>query len=414
MSVGGFIAQATLGGAAAVGKGIGDQIRADAELKRKKALADHQKLNAMEVNSHQAVLANGNANLEAERQAARDKRQHGYRTEEIKAQGEESRKSIVTWKDVKDEKTGKVLGQKASNGQFIPAKPPGLSAAAEKQYDTLNDEAKHLWDMEAALRTGKTDGMVVNFGDTTTQVTTENRGEVLADIRERLKLNEQRRNQLLGATAPANFDQMLAEASKIPPERRAQELADLKADPKVPYSVVSQIETLWATDQPGADPSAETQVAGQGGATEPVTTPAPGGTAEAATTPTPQPDPEPTPATPTGAGQTPGGHGAGMMTQAQAEDQGDKAKLGMDKRLLPQVGAGARLIGRAIDREGEVEVLEATQELARIASGESEPYQGNIRQFLINNPEALRRLPPDALAKLKARYTDAFINQFLK
>lgn len=281
-----------------------------------------------------------------------------------------------------------------------------LTPQQEVYAKRLQSEVDHLWRMERQIQTGQSDGMSIILGGMEETVTPENKDALLSDIRARIQANEQELNKLLGVSQPQQgYDRLLAEAENVPPEQRAKELADLKNNPRVPYTIVRQIEEMW----------------GMGGS---------------APAPDPQTDPDenqqsdvPPPPDSRGGSQSRDSMGQvlGLMQQTAGDRPGPEPRqdqqMGLqdpnagknwkEQQVGPMIESGAKAVGEAIDQRANKNINEAARELSRIAKGESEPYQGNIRQYLMNNPEALKRLSPADLQRLQQRYGERFINQFL-
>jgi hypothetical protein len=197
------------------------------------------------------------------------------------------------------------------------------------------------------------------------------------------------------------FDALIQEAQNIPPEERARELQDLKNNPRVPYTVVRQIEEMWnigggGQPAPAGDPAPSSQQQPQ---------PQPAGLQQPQQQTQPQglalPQEEAAPA-----GPQPSSAPAGLQMP------GSEGPL-LERQLGPMIESGARSVGQALDRRAATNINQSVRELSQIARGEREPHQGNIRQFLTNNPEAVKRLSPADIERLQQRYGERFINQFL-
>jgi len=301
--------------------------------------------------------------------------------------------------------TGEAMGDFRTPEQR-KGKDPSLSPQQEVYAKRLQSEVDHLWRMERQIQTGESDGLSIFLGGTEETVTPDNKDALLSDIRMRIQANEQELNKLLGASMPQQgFDALIQEAQNIPPEERARELQDLKNNPRVPYTVVRQIEEMWNTGgagqpAPAGDPapSAQQQVQPQAtGLQQPQQQPQqqtqPQGLAP--------PQEEVTPANP-----QPSSAPAGLQMP------GNDGPL-LERQLGPMIESGARSVGQALDRRAATNINQSVRELSQIARGEREPHQGNIRQFLTNNPEAVKRLSPADIERLQQRYGERFINQFL-
>lgn len=294
--------------------------------------------------------------------------------------------------------TGEAMGDFRTPEQR-KGKDPSLSPQQEVYAKRLQSEVDHLWRMERQIQTGQSDGMSIFLGGMEETVTPENKDALLSDIRTRIQANEQELNKLLGVSAPQpGYDALIQEAENIPPEQREKELAELKNNPRVPYMVIRKIEQMWGmgggTPQPGpqADPA-----------------PAPGPTQAPAPNPQPEPQPQPQPGVappyPADPGQPP--------SQQMGLQDPNAGRPVLERQLGPMIESGAKAVGEAISTRANKNINKAAKELSRIAKGEAEPYQGNIRQFLTNNPEAVKRLSPADLQRLQQRYGERFINQFL-
>ena len=288
-------------------------------------------------------------------------------------------------------------------GAGDPSKPTWKQEIRAKR---LSDEINHLWRMERQIKAPGSDGMTFLLGGMEQTVTPDNRDQLARELRTRIQANERELNKLLEVSEPQNpRDRIIEEARNVPPERREQEMADLKADPNMPYAVIKQIEEMW----------------GMGGS---------------APAPDPQTDPDenqqsdvPPPPDSRGGSQSRDSMGQvlGLMQQTAGDRPGSEPRQGQqmglqdpnagknwkEQQVGPMIESGAKAVGEAIDQRANKNINEAARELSRIAKGESEPYQGNIRQYLMNNPEALKRLSPADLQRLQQRYGERFINQFL-
>lgn len=279
-----------------------------------------------------------------------------------------------------------------------------LTPQQEVYAKRLQSEVDHLWRMERQIQTGQGDGMNIFLGGMEETVTPDNRDQLLSDIRTRIRANEQELNKLLGVSAPQQgFDAIIQEAENVPPEQREQELADLKSDPRVPYTVVRQIEEMWGMGGRAPQPSLQPT---SGQSQQPQTQPQPG---------LQRPEPQREPATQTSlepaVNERPGANPrSGQPINLEDPNAGRDWR---EQQVGPMIESGVKSVGDAISTRANKNINEAARELSRIAKGESEPYQGNIRQYLMNNPEALMRLSPADLQRLQQRYGERFINQFL-
>lgn len=286
----------------------------------------------------------------------------------------------------------------ARKGQGTPELTPQQEVYAKR----LQSEVDHLWRMERQIQTGQSDGLSIFLGGTEETVTPDNKDALLSDIRMRIQANEQELNKLLGASMPQQgFDALIQEAQNIPPEQRASELQDLKNNPRVPYTVVRQIEEMWNI--------------GGGGQPAPAGDPAP--------SPQQQPQPQPAGLQQPQQQTQPQGLALPQEEAAPAGPQPSSAPAGLqmpgndgpllERQLGPIIESGARSVGQALDRRADKNINQSVRELSQIARGEREPHQGNIRQFLTNNPEAVKRLSPADIERLQQRYGERLINQFL-
>lgn len=297
--------------------------------------------------------------------------------------------------------TGEAMGDFRTPEQR-KGKDPSLSPQQEVYAKRLQSEIDHLWRMERQIQTGQSDGMSIILGGMEETVTPENKDQLLSDIRRRIQANEQELNKMLGVSQPQQgYDALIQEAEKIPPEQRAQELEELKSNPRVPYMVIRQIEEMWGVNDGNPQPEP---------APQPQATPGPSAQAQPGLQqPQPQREPEARPGLQTAA-QPP-------REQPQQEPAGlqppQSGQPVLERQLGPMIESGVRTAGEAIDRRADKNINASVRELSQIARGEREPYQGNIRQFLMNNPEAVKRLSPADLQRLQQRYGERFINQFL-
>jgi len=152
MSLGGLLAQATLGGAAGVGKGIGDRIRADAQLKRKELLAEKQTTETMKRQTH-------NSGLRREENT----QQHGMTLDQQTAQNDDARGRIEltdelgqeNYQDVNDE-SGNIIGQRETDSnRYEPyatdSAGSDLSDLGKLRIETLNSEIEAIYKSTADL-----------------------------------------------------------------------------------------------------------------------------------------------------------------------------------------------------------------------------------------------------------------------
>lgn len=161
MSLGGLLAQATLGGAAGVGKGIGDRIRADAQLKRQELLAEKQTTETMKRQTHNSGLRRDE-----------NTQQHGMTLAQQDAQNQNERGRIeltdeLGQKNYTDERNdnGDLIGQRdAQSNQYLPfdnsndsGKATRFGAGLSKEdwtrlkyvHETKTDRAKELRERNA-------------------------------------------------------------------------------------------------------------------------------------------------------------------------------------------------------------------------------------------------------------------------
>lgn len=250
---GGFLAQALLGGVERSSRGVGDQLREEAKLKRQKALNQQENELAIQRDDHRSDL-----NREESSQ------QNEQAKERLKLQDKLNDGNRETWTDVKNE-DGKLVGQRSSSGRYAPVtqKPAKFDPKTKYQLDRYSDELDHLWDLETRIRTGTT-GDFGEFG----VVTNENRDQVLTEIRNRIDQNEQRVNTLLGYgdADPGGFDAaVLKKALTVPEADRGEFLADLKDSGKASDDLVSTIEGFWAKPEKAAQADADKGGSASGG-----------------------------------------------------------------------------------------------------------------------------------------------------
>lgn len=385
MSVGGFLSQALLGGAAEVGTGIGNKIREDARLKRQQALEQTRTDNTMQVQLHQSALDTGRDNLQREHASAESERgrEHDIAMRNL---DHENDKDLVNYN----------LSAKLELARKEAEQTGSLSDWQNANLDRINSDISHLHQMERELTSGRTG----EFGEIGL-VTPDNSGQKLTEIRQRLKAKEIAFNRVLGNSRGVDSGlAVLTEAARITdPQDRNEFLSDLQQSPIYNEALANDIRSVW--DINTAPPNHQPQ---PGREEEPVSQP----------TPTMAPDPQQQP--PEAAPQ-------GLLSQAappqQSPDAGQEPSATQsgdwrERKLGPMLEAGAAAVGEAVGQRAEQNVEKSAGELSQIARGERDPYQGNIRQFLTNNPEALKRLSPEDLELLRQRYGANFINQFLQ
>lgn len=280
-----------------------------------------------------------------------------------------------------------------------------LTPQQEIYAKRLQSEVDHLWRMERQIQTGQSDGMNIILGGMEETVTPDNKDQLLADIRSRIQANEQELNKLMGVSMPQpGYDALIQEAQNVPVEQREQELADLKSNPRVPYTVVRQIEDMWGMGQ--SAPAPTTQPVNNQPSQQPQTPTQPG---------LQEPDAQQEPPVQTGlqpaVNERPGPNP--RNDQPMGLQDPNAGRDWREQQVGPMIESGAKAVGDAISTRANKNINEAAKELSRIAKGEAEPYQGNIRQFLMNNMEAVKRLSPADLQRLQQRYGERFINQFL-
>lgn len=399
MSAGGLIAQALLGATGSAAQGVGERLRADAQLKRQKALDKARSQNSMVEQSHQSALAIGRDNLQRDHQTQENSRQRQHELE------------------MADKKYGQQKGlmDYDLNAKLTLAKQKAEESGALSEWQTtnldrINGDIDHLQTMERDLMTGKSDGMQINLAGLDPESQPQDSAGKLAIIRQRIKAKELAFNRVLGNRKGMDAGAaVLTQAANVTdPRDREEFLADLKGSSVYSESLVRDIREVWgssnqatqAEQQPSPSPTPTPEPASQP-QPEASTPPQPeptGGLLARAQEPQAAPPPAPNAEQPAGTGSP----------------NPDAGRPLMEQRLGPKIEAGARAVGDAMGRMADSNRREAAMELSRIARGEQQPYQGNIRQFLMNNPEAVRMLSPEDLQRLRQRYGDQLINQFLQ
>lgn len=124
----------------------------------------------------------------------------------------------------------------------------------KQSAERIQKEMSHLWDLEHALVTGMVKNgqniMIPGLGMET--VTDANRDQIIEDVRARMRANELEFNRIVNNSSHPEamvHDRVLRAAQSIPAEDRDEFLADLKADPRTPYSVVQQVEAMFKGGQ---------------------------------------------------------------------------------------------------------------------------------------------------------------------
>lgn len=404
MSGAGFLAHAVLGGVAESTKGIGNKIREEAKLKRQQALDASRAETDKELQAHQSELAAGRE------QAGRDftagenekRREHDLA---LADKGHKQQKDLVSFR-VKTEMDAATKAAQASGK---------LTDRQNANLDRINSTTDHLYRMERELTSGRT-GDFGEFG----VVTPENSGEKLAELRQQIKAQELAFNLTLGNQRGGDGETMLLNraAGITDPAEQANFLKSLKGSQSYTPALEKSVQEVWGTNteespKPAVEPAPKTEPDPQ---PEASAQPAPSGAGaitegKAAAQPEPQPSPEPQGMISEATNPNAGKSSASEFVEPYPEKPENPMLKG---KPGPAIEKGLRAAGNALAKKAHENVEAAAQELGQIARGEREPHQGNIRAFLTNNPEALKRLPPEDLQRLKARYGDAFINQFLK
>jgi hypothetical protein len=276
-------------------------------------------------------------------------------------------------------------------------KGSGVSAELSPQQEVyakrLQSEVDHLWRMERQIQTGQSDGMSIFLGGMEEQVTPENKDALLSDIRTRIQANEQELNKMLGVSVPQQgYETLIQEAEKIPPAQREQELSELKNNPRVPYMVIRQIEKMWGMDggpQPQPQDSPQEQ---------------------------PQPQPQDSPQEQQQqTGITPP---ANEQQPAAPEQRGlqnpNEGVPFMEQRLGPMIESAGRSVVDAQSNYRDGRLNSLARQLAQSARGQSDNRYLDVKEVISRNPQVLKRMSPDDLAKLKQQHGAQFINQFLQ
>lgn len=403
MSAGGFIAQALLGGTKEAAQGIGNQIREEAKLKRQQALEKTRTDETMKAQAHQSALTQGRENLDREHQSeeAEKRRKHELA---LADKGHQQKKDLIDY-DVQA-KLNLAREQAETQGK--------LNDWQTTHLDRINSDIDNLQKMERDLMTGKTDGMEISLAGLDPAAQPQDAAGKLTIIRQRIKAKEIAFNRVLGNTKGMDSGMaILTEAANITDEADRQEfLADLRQSKAYDETLEKEVMEVWgaqstpttqadgATDNtppaPKTDPASQETGAIQQAQAEDDTPPPPGLLSEAQQS-TPQPTVDERP---------------GANPRPAKSPNADKPL--MEKQLGPAIEEGVKAVGRVVDERANTNVRKAADELRQIARGEAEPYQGNIRQFLMNNPEALRLLNAEDIQRLQARYGEKFINQFLQ
>lgn len=292
-------------------------------------------------------------------------------------------------------------------GAGDPSKPTWKQ---EIRAERLSDEINHLWRMERQIKAPGSDGMTFLLGGMEQTVTPDNRDQLVRELRTRIQANERELNKLLEVSEPQNpRDRIIEEARNVPPERREQEMADLKADPNMPYAVIKQIEEMW----------------GMGGS---------------APAPDPQTDPDenqqsdvPPPPDSRGGPQSRDSMGQvlGLMQQTAGDRPGPEPRQGQqmglqdpnagknwkEQQVGPMIESGAKAVGDTVSSAANAvsnnRTNEVARQLSRLAKGEVPDHLVNIERVLSENPDALKRMSPADLQRLQQKYGKDVINKFL-
>jgi len=296
-------------------------------------------------------------------------------------------------------------------------KGSGVSAELSPQQEVyakrLQSEVDHLWRMERQIQTGQSDGMSIFLGGMEEQVTPENKDALLSDIRTRIQANEQELNKMLGVSVPQQgYETLIQEAEKIPPAQREQELSELKNNPRVPYMVIRQIEKMWGMDggpqpQPQDSPQEQPQ---QTGITPPANEQQP---AAPAPDPIQQPQSQREPESQRGL-QPAVAERSGPQPEQRGLQNPNEGVPFMEQRLGPMIESAGRSVVDAQSNYRDDRLNSLARQLAQSARGQSDNRYLDVKEVISRNPQVLKRMSPDDLAKLKQQHGAQFINQFLQ
>lgn len=303
---------------------------------------------------------------------------------------------------------GEPMGDYRTADQRQGGQANKLTPEQDADLKRIGTRFQALQKLEYAIMTNQLDGQETGIpGLGTMTITSENRDQVLNYLQTEKQNNEREYNRILGRTEPQGAEhQLITRARELPEDQRAGYVETLASDPRIPPIIVQQVKDLYGMTDPASAAD-----------NEPATMPAP----EAK----PQPEPRPDPALQQPPGLTEKQSPVGQESPTQTiglqgpsefvEPFPERPTNPMDEgKLGPKIESGARAVGNAVAKRADKNVNKTTRELSQIARGEREPHQGNIKQMLTNNPEAIKRLSPADVDRLKAKYGERFINQFLQ
>ena len=380
----GLIAQAVLGGAKEVGQGIGDRIRADAQLKRQQALEDTRTSNQMQAQAHGSALRIGEDNLQREHSSGESARD---RKHQEKLAGMQHKQS----KDLLDYK---LSGEMALAREKAKAEGK-LSGDQEAYLERINGDIDHLQRMERELSTGKT-GEFGEFGI----VTPENSGEKIREIRQRVKAREIAFNRILGGTRGTDPSlPILNQAATITdPAERQEFMADLKSSRVYSDDLAGAINEVWGAESKPA------QSQGSQRTEQPAPPPAqpqsqpPGGLISQAQAQTSQPAPAPS---------QPAQSRPPMPDTVDMSPNNNAART-----LQEQIIARSREEGKGNYQKAAKSAEAEVQ--STLGSGKLNTMDKNQKQaFLLKHADYIRAMSPEVIEQLKQTFGEQAINQYL-
>lgn len=396
MSVGGFIAHAVLGGTGEAAKGIGNQIREEAKLKRQQALEKTRSENTMTEQTHQSALAIGQDNLQREHQSGENAIQREHELALADKKHGQARELI----DYDVSAKLKLARQQAET-------TGALTDWQKTNLDRINGDIDHLQTMERDLMTGKSDGMQINLAGLDGAEQPQDAAGKLAIIRQRIKARELAFNRVLGNQKGVDGSLVILNqaANLTDPAEQAEYLEDLKGTSLYSEDLVADLQNVWesknrATTEPADTPEPDVPEADTDAEAGGLISEAQGSTPETDVTPEPQPEPKPEPAP------------AAEPTKPPRPDPNAGLPV-MEKKLGPMIEQGAHKLGEIRDEFVAKRAKESVAAMEQLAIQSKALTQAEKVAFLQKHGQHLKYAPQEVRDQMIAIFGENMLTPYL-
>ena len=388
----GFIAHALLGGTAETARGIGNQIREEAKLKRQQALDKTRSENTMTEQNHQSALKIGEDNLQREYQSGENTKQREHELA-MADKKQDQAKELIDYDVTAKLNLARQKAETAGN----------LTEWQTSNLDRINSDIDHLQTMERDLVTGKSDGMQINLAGLDPEQQPQDSAGKLAIIRQRIKAKEIAFNRVLGNKKGVDPGlAILTQAANITDPAEQQEfLGDLEQSRFYNESMVADIQDVWdSKDKPAGQPS-QTETAQPQPQQQPAVQPQQGMISQAQSAepapepePTPQPQPEPTP-------------------EPEAKPDPNAGLPVMERKLGPMMEQGAQKLTEMRDEFVAKRARESVAAMEQLAVSSRELTGAEKVAFLQKHGPNLKYAPQEVRDQMIAIFGENMLTPYL-